>query len=120
MQTRGTAMGANVAPTYANIFVAHLEETHVYGSHHFSQVLGWWRFIDDVFLIWKGTVDELKCFHEYLNTIDEEVGFTLLWSKEELQFLDTKVMLTNGALTTTLYKKETDRNTLLRYDSCHP
>lgn len=34
--------------------------------------------------------------------------------------MDTKVILKNGLLTMALYKKDTDWNTLLRFDSCHP
>lgn len=83
-------MGANVAPTYANMFVAHLEETHIYGSNHFSHVLGWWRFIDYIFLVWNVTVDELN-----------ELQFTLLWSREALQFLDTLVTLNNSLMSET-------------------
>lgn len=59
-------------------------------------------------------------FHNWLNTIDTEVKFTLTWSREELQFLDTKVSVSGGKLHTSLFKKETDKNTLLKLDSCHP
>ncbi|XP_069841076.1 prostasin-like [Dendropsophus ebraccatus] len=52
-------MGANVAPTYANLVVTFLEERYVYGSHQFQHVLVWWRFIDDVFLIWTGGESDL-------------------------------------------------------------
>lgn len=118
MQIRGTAMGANVAPTYANIFVTDMEETSIYTSSHFKKVLVWWRYIDDIFLIWTGDIQELQDFHSYLNTTDAEVNFTLTCSQEELHFLDTKVSVCNGKLFTSLYKKNTDRNTLLKFDSC--
>lgn len=44
----------------------------------------------------------------------------LAWSCDWLQFLDTKVFFVNNKLSTGLYRKETDKNTLLKYDSCHP
>lgn len=43
VQLRGTAMGANVTPTYANIFAAMLEGNIVYVSQNFCKVLRWWR-----------------------------------------------------------------------------
>lgn len=46
--------------------------------------------------------------------------FTLVWSKEEVQFLDTTVYIENFRLTNKLYRKPTDRNILLKFDSCHP
>lgn len=41
---------------YAILYVALLEEMFVYVSH--GDVLMWWRYIDDIFLIWTG--DELR------------------------------------------------------------
>lgn len=41
LQCHGTTMGANVAPTFANIFVATLEEGMIYTSHHVCKVLKW-------------------------------------------------------------------------------
>lgn len=74
-------VGANVAPTY--IFVTDMEETAIYTSTHFKKVHGWWRYIDDVFLIWTGGVQELQDFHRYLYSIDSEVEFTLTCSRED-------------------------------------
>ncbi|CAJ0921796.1 unnamed protein product [Ranitomeya imitator] len=50
---RGTAMGSNVAPTYANIFMAVLEDKFVYSSILWRHVRAWWRYIDDIFVIWE-------------------------------------------------------------------
>lgn len=63
LQCRGIAMVVNVAPTFANIFVASMEEDSIYISHHFYNVLKWWRYIDDVFLMWAGNSGELEEFH---------------------------------------------------------
>lgn len=50
LQIGGTAMGTRVAPTFANIFMAHFEATHVY-TYPLQPVL-WLRFIDNIFLLW--------------------------------------------------------------------
>lgn len=59
LQMRGTAMGANMAPTYASIFVSMLEEERVCVSHHLRNVLEWWRYIDNVFFLF-----ELRWIHD--------------------------------------------------------
>lgn len=87
--------------------MADMEETSIYTSNHFEHVLGWWRFIDDVFLIWTNGVNELEQFHLYLNSIDPDVQFTMSWCPHCLQFLDTKVFLTGNQLSTGLHKKGT-------------
>ncbi|XP_044129867.1 uncharacterized protein LOC122923195 [Bufo gargarizans] len=118
LQLRGTAMGSNVAPTYANVFMAVLEEDLVYVSHHFSHVLGWWRYIDDVFLIWNGDSTSLESFHNF--KLDPEIAFTLTYSDTHVQFLDTTVSVVGDKLSTDIFTKPTDCNTLLHYNSCHP
>ncbi|CAJ0936692.1 unnamed protein product [Ranitomeya imitator] len=120
LQLRGTAMGANMAPAYANIVMSVLEEDFVYVSHHFGLVAAWWRYIDDVFLIWTGTEELLHDFNKYLNTIDETIKFTLVYSKTDIQFLDVNVRCEANKLTTQLYTKPTDRNDLLSFESQHP
>lgn len=91
LQCHGTAMGSNMAPTFANIFLANIDEDLVHVSHHFGNVLWWWRYIDNVFLIWTGTEAQLQDFFEFLNGLNNTVKFTLTWSQESLVFLDTLV-----------------------------
>ena len=50
LQIHGTAMGTRMAPSYANIFMGHLEQSFL--QTHPQQPLSWWRYIDKVFLIW--------------------------------------------------------------------
>lgn len=119
-QLRGTAMGANMAPTYANIFMKALEEDMVYTSDHFAQVAMWLRYIDDIFVIWKGTQAELDLFFTFLNEMDMDIKFTMTSSLTEVQFLDTLVYRTEEGFKTDLYTKPTDRNNLLLYSSHHP
>ena len=47
LQTRGTAIGTKMAPSYANIFMDKLEREILDGSPAKPYV--WWRYIDDIF-----------------------------------------------------------------------
>lgn len=80
-----------------------MEDRCVYISHHFQHVLKWWRYTDDIFLVWTGTCDELHYFHDFLNGIDPDVKFTLKWSHESLQFLDTEEVVVGERFCTKLY-----------------
>ncbi|XP_056408110.1 uncharacterized protein LOC130306859 [Hyla sarda] len=113
IQCRGTAMGTNVAPTYANIYMAHIEESIIYVCHHFGQVLRWWRYIDDVFLMWTGSVIQLQAFHEFLNSMIDSIKFTLTFSPTTVNFLDTQVTISGHQLVTDIYVKPTDCNLTL-------
>ncbi|CAJ0929981.1 unnamed protein product [Ranitomeya imitator] len=58
LQTKGTAMGSNVAPPYANSYMALFEEKVIYTDPLFQAYCPIWKwYIDDVFCIWTGTFD---------------------------------------------------------------
>ncbi|CAJ0955360.1 unnamed protein product [Ranitomeya imitator] len=122
LQTKGSAMGSNVAPPYANAYMAHYEDTLIYTNELFlNHVLTWKRYIDDVFCIWKGDLDSLQTFFLFLKTAWPGLDFTMTQDSHQISFLDTLVNKdTNGNLSTDLYSKPTDRNSLLHFDSFHP
>ncbi len=120
-QIRGTAMGTKVAPTFANIFMGKFENDYVYTHPLYSKVLIWLRFIDDIFFIFTGTLDELQQFFDDLNhTRLKSIQFTMDYSRHKINFLDTTIKIENGCLVSTLYTKPTDSHSYLLYESCHP
>ena len=120
-QIKGTAMGTKVAPTFANIFMGKFEIDFVYTHRLYSKVMAWFRFIDDIFFIFTGTLDELKqFFHDMNNTKHRTIQFTMEYSNDKINFLDTTIQISNGSLVSTLYTKPTDSHSYLLYESCHP
>ncbi|CAJ0945498.1 unnamed protein product [Ranitomeya imitator] len=122
IQKCGTAMGSNVTPAYANAFMNHFEISHVFTNDLFIRhVLCYHRYIDDIFLVWTGNPDTLLSFHSHLNSILPELQFTIHYNTDSVPFLDTMVLKDmNGGLSTDIYSKPTDCNSLLHYTSCHP
>ncbi|CAJ0960947.1 unnamed protein product [Ranitomeya imitator] len=118
LQICGTAMGSNVAPAYANLYMDHFERTYVYPNSTFQQnALTWYRYIDDIFCIWKGNQTSLQDFFNTINIARPGLSFTLIQHHEEIAFLDTKILKdTFGNLSTDLYIKPTDCNSLLLYN----
>ena len=86
LQTGGTAMGTKVAPAYANTFMGWFEEKYVYTYR--KQPIIWKRFIDDIFVIWQYSHDELTEFVSYLNTrmpsikFEAEANFCKLFGRQ--------------------------------------
>ena len=60
-------MGTRVAPNFANVYMGRFEENFVYKTEWSNYVIIWVRFIDDIFLIWKGDIDSLTEFIDHLN-----------------------------------------------------
>ncbi|CAJ0952519.1 unnamed protein product [Ranitomeya imitator] len=94
----------------------------VYTHSSFKSYAAYWRrYIDDVFLIWTGDVDTLLSFHTYLNSSLPGLTFSLSYDYTSMNFLDTTVIINASRnIETDLFVKSTDRNSLLKYDSCHP
>ena len=120
IQTNGASMGTKCAPNYANLFMAHFEETHIYPRIK-GKALLYLRYIDDIFLIWKGSKQELENFIAEINAIHKTIKFDVNISKKSVNFLDTTVTITpEYSIKTSLYQKPTDRHNFLHQKSYHP
>ena len=117
-QVSGTAIGTKFAPPYACLFMAKFETCFIETQQ--LQPLVWFRYIDDIFFIWKHGKEKLKIFLNSLNEFDPCIKFTYESDKESIEFLDIKVSLRNGKVFTDLYVKPTDRHQYLHYLSAHP
>ena len=79
------------------------------------------RFIDDLFMIWSGTEEELLKFIKELNQNHKTMTFDFKYLKTKIEFLDVLVYKDiNKNLKTTLYKKPTDHQSYLHVNSEHP
>ncbi|CAH2329718.1 Hypothetical predicted protein, partial [Pelobates cultripes] len=79
LQIRGTAMGTKFAPSYANLFMAYWEETHVFSEHPWvSNLVSYRRYIDDIFFIWNGSCYLLEMFLAFLSSNEWGITFKFL------------------------------------------
>ena len=109
IQKMGCAMGTICAPSYANLFMAQLEEKHIY-PHIKGIALSYLRYIDDIFIIWKGTKEQSITFINELNKNHKTIKFEYEISSQKIPFLDTMVYKEKeNNLQTTLYRKPTDQ-----------
>ena len=117
LQVNGTAMATRVAPTYANLFTDSIEIKLIYHRNRKPRI--WFRFIDDIWGIFRGTEIELKEFVNYCNLFHDSIKFTLnTW--RSLSFLDVITYNSNNRIISTVYVKPTDTRSYLDYKSCHP
>lgn len=71
-------------------------------------------------MLWDGQQSELETFLIWLNSRDEKLPFTSVSNMTSLQFLDVKITRQDNQWSTSVYRKPTDRNTLLHYQIAHP
>ena len=81
----------------------------------------WVRFIDDIFLIWKGDIDSLTKFIDNLHKAALSIKFTHEISTNSVNFLDMTVLKDRqGNISTDVYHKPTDTHPYLHWISAHP
>ena len=107
-----------MAPAYANLFMGDLEQKILAQSP--LKLLVWWRYIDDVFMIWPHGEEKLNEFVSLLNSSHETIKFTHEVSPSKINFLDVTALLHNNIIDTDLQVKSTDTHQHLLSSSCHP
>ena len=120
-------MGTKFAPVYATLAIGFLEEKlytamgTVYDKEYQQYLKKYWkRFLDDCFVPWTKSEDELKTLHSVLNNLHKDINFTLEYGFIEQPFLDVMVRNKAGKIETDIYYKETDSKQYLLFSSCHP
>ena len=119
LQISGTAMGTRMAPQYANLFMADLEENFLL-QHPLAPFM-YLRYIDDIFMIWPHGERKLEEFHHSFNQANSNIKLTMEFSQQQINFLDTTVYIgNNNKIETSVYRKPTDSQTYLHPMSAHP
>lgn len=89
-------------------------------SQYLDQAICLFRYIDDVFIIWTGTVTSLEKFIQ-LNINSFNPKFTFEWHKNNVSFLALMIYRdVSNNLAAKLYRKSTAGNTLLHAGSRQP
>ena len=118
LQIIGTTMGTPMAPQYANIFMAHLEERILEKST--QKPILHLRYIDDIFMLWTHDEKALNIFCSQFNLTDPNIQLTINFALDEINFLDTIVKIKDNKLVTTLYQKPTHKYNYVHPKSSHP
>ena len=120
LQRKGCAMGTSCAPAYANIFMADFESKYIYPLIK-NKAITYLRYIDDIFMIWTASMDELQNFIQVLNSKHQSIRFEFNISTLKMEFLDVLLYKDqNHNIQTTLYKKPNDHQSYLHAKSEHP
>mgnify|MGYP001794966372 FL=1 len=121
LQTNGTATGAPNSCSYADLAVSPIDLAVTEQMNSGTPELRYFgRYRDDIFSLWCGSRDKLDNFFNYLNTLSDDLKFTMEVSVKEICFLDLRITNDNGKLNTTVYSKPTDSHLYLHSKSCHP
>ena len=89
-------MGTRMAPSYANLFLAKFEIDALSRVPDTSLTRGGVTYIDDVFMIWTHSVDDLQTFPTYLNNIHPPSNLHLTILSHPYHFLTSTCLSLTG------------------------
>jgi hypothetical protein len=123
LQTCGCPMGKIIGPAAANIYLIDFDEAAMNGFRIKPEIF--FRFLDDVFLFWNGTLQDLKEYENFLNSLIPGIKITLEANLISANFLDITIYKkhldnNNIKIATKVYVKPTDTQNLLHTSSFHP
>lgn len=90
-QIVGTVMGTPVVPTFANLFLTAWEEKYIYSTN--NPFIQYFKFIEDVLIVWSGSEVQFGEFLEYINENRLNMEFTSYYVNREVQFLDVQLSI---------------------------
>ena len=95
IQKIGTAMGTKVAPTYACLFMGNFEDEFLNEKWNGVLPKSWLRYIDDIFFLWNGSVEDLEEFMKEINCHNNHIKFTAQYDvkTKSVPFLDMQVSI---------------------------
>ena len=121
-QIKGTAMGAAFSPTVANVYMSVTLQNFMITQA--KQPLLLVRYIDDIFMIWQHTEQDLVHFLHNLNSFNPSLQYTHNHSPHEVDFLDLSIYKSplfpfTNLLDTKTYQKSNNLYQYLHYTSNH-
>ncbi len=120
-QIGGAPMGSRLSPVLANIYMEWFEETALAGAPAELAPKVWWRFVDDVFCIWKQCQESIPRFLDHLNGIEPQIQFTVeLEQNAKHPFLDILITRTATTFALEIYRKKTHTDKYLHFKSRAP
>ena len=82
-------MGKKFAPSYCNMFMTLCEEQILTKNNY--QPFVYFRFLDDIFMIWTHEIEKFNAFFESMNSHHSSIKLLATISDKQNNFLDTTI-----------------------------
>lgn len=113
-------MGANFAPSYANLAMGFWENKYIHDHNPFAaNIIFFGRYIDDLIIIWDGDTELVASFVKHCNDNPYGLSFTSVMDPSTIAFLDLELGHDGPIITSKNYTKPTAGNSYLHFKSCH-
>jgi len=114
-------MGAPTSFMLSEIYLQSIENTKMYDILQHSKVEGYFRYVDDILLVYEDNLTNIEEVLNLFNNITPGLEFTLEQEQDgKLSFLDLTITKGTSELTLGIFRKPTTTDIIIPNDSCHP
>jgi hypothetical protein len=112
----GVAMGSATSGTVAEIFLQHLEESHVphfLDTHH---IVYYTRYVDDIFIVYDSNLTNPGTITHHANSLHHNIKLIpTTETNNTINFLDLNITRTPTGLSIDIYRKPTTTDTTINH-----
>jgi hypothetical protein len=120
-QKEGLAMGAPSSSILSEIFLQHIEHSHLPRLTKKHRLVNYFRYVDDILVIYDSSTTDIMSILNDFNSIHPNLTFTdELEQDNKLNFLDITIHKTPPGIKISVFRKPTFTDTLIPYTSNHP
>ena len=114
-------MGAPSSSILSEIYLQYLEHTKIIGILTQHGVIGYFRYVDDILILYDENSTNVHELHKVFNNIAPTIRFTLETETNSIiNFLNISIQNTGNKLIFDIHRKPTATDLIIPKDSCHP
>ena len=114
-------MGSPLSGTMAEIFLQHLENSHIKPLLDSKRISFYSRYVDDILVILDATRTNPETIVRYANSMHSNIHLSpTLETNNQISFLDLLIIRKSQRLEIDIYRKPTTTDTTINYLSNHP
>ena len=99
----------------------YLEHTKVFDILVKHKLVGLFRYVDDILILYKETTNNIHEIIDMFNNISPTLTFTMETENDNMiDFLDITIQKRDHRINFNIYRKPTTTDTINPYNSCHP
>ena len=113
-QRDGLAMGAPSSGLIAELFLQHMEHTHLTHLSHKHGIFDCFRYVDDILPIFNPELSDIQSILTDFNTLHPKLHFTAQTERDNtINYLDISIQKTSHNLRTSIYRKSTFTDSII-------
>jgi hypothetical protein len=121
IQSEGLAMGAPTSSILSEVYLQHLENSKIVNLLISHNVIGYFRYVDDILIIYNEDITNIDSLLHQFNNITPELKFTIEKETDrKLHFLDITITRGIEKFTIDIHRKPMYTDIIIPEDSCHP